>query len=145
MLHGLTVLCQDVLMLNELPSATPIQVVLAFCSAWSRLDLDAVAAMLAADIEYHNIPLDPLSGKPQVERYLRNAGPFDACRWDVVSIAAEGNKVLTERADHLVVRGKAITFPVMGIFEVEDGLIRRWRDYFDLASYRAQWPGADES
>jgi limonene-1,2-epoxide hydrolase len=32
----------------------------------------------------------------------------------------------------------------MGIFEIEDGLIRRWRDYFDLASYRSQWPPAGQ-
>jgi limonene-1,2-epoxide hydrolase len=55
--------------------------------------------------------------------------------------------VLTERIDHLVVRGTSITLPIMGVFDVQDGLIAEWRDYFDLASYRAQLPtrGADEA
>lgn len=113
-----------------------------FCAAWDRLDFDAIAASLANDIEYHNIPLEPLHGRAEVDRYLRAAGPFESCAWEIVSIAANGNRVLTERIDRFTVAGTPIALPVMGTFEIEDGLIRRWRDYFDLASYRAQWPGA---
>lgn len=118
----------------------PLEVVVQFCAAWNRLDFNAIAVRLADDIEYHNIPLKPLHGKVEVERYLRSAGPFEQCRWDIVSIAASGSKVLTERVDRFTVQGTSIALPVMGTFEVEDGLIRHWRDYFDLASYRAQWP-----
>lgn len=118
----------------------PAVVVQQFCVAWDRLDFDAIVASLADDIEYHNIPLEPLNGKEQVERYLRGAGPFEHCEWEIVSIAAKDNKVLTERIDRFTVHSTKIELPVMGIFEIEDGLIRRWRDYFDLASYRAQWP-----
>jgi limonene-1,2-epoxide hydrolase len=55
-------------------------------------------------------------------------------------IAGCGDQVLTERIDRMTVAGTAITLPVMGIFELRNGTIRAWRDYFDLASYRAQWP-----
>lgn len=123
-------------------AADSVRVVEQFCAAWDRLDFDAIAASLAEDVEYHNIPLEPLRGKADVERYLRKAGPFEQCQWEIVSIAASGNKVLTERVDRFVVRGASITLPVMGTFEIGDGLIRHWRDYFDLASYRAQWPDA---
>lgn len=126
----------------------PVRIVTQFCAAWDRLDFDAIVASLAGDIEYHNIPLQPLKGKEQVERYLRSVGPFEQCEWEIRSIAAMGNKVLTERVDRFTVQGTKIELPVMGIFEIENGLIRRWRDYFDLASYRAQWPakslGEDE-
>lgn len=124
----------------------PVTVVERFCAAWDRLDFDGIVALLADDIDYHNIPLEPLSGKDEVEAYLRAAGPFDSCRWEIVSIAAQGAKVLTERVDRFIVHGMRIDLPVMGTFEVHDGKIRRWRDYFDLASYRAQWPtrGSDE-
>jgi limonene-1,2-epoxide hydrolase len=122
-------------------SRSPIETVVAFCEAWSGLDMDGIIAMLSSDIEYHNIPLQPLAGKAEVERYLRSVGPLDSCEWELISIAADGDKVLTERVDRMVVAGASISLPVMGVFEVEGRKIRRWRDYFDLASYRAQWPG----
>ena len=120
--------------------SSPRDTVFAFVAAWNRLDLDAVVALLSPGIDYHNIPLAPLAGRDAVEAYLRSAGPFESCEWRILSIAVSGAKVLTERVDEMVVDGTRIVLPVMGVFEVEDGLIRRWRDYFDLASYRAQWP-----
>jgi limonene-1,2-epoxide hydrolase len=30
----------------------------------------------------------------------------------------------------------------MGAFELEDGKIRAWRDYFDLAQFTKQMPGS---
>lgn len=121
-------------------SGTPESVVAAFAQAWDRLDMDAVIALLSPDIVYHNMPLVPLRGRPAVEAYLRSVGPFDRCTWHLLALASSGRLVLTERRDELVVRGKLIVLPVMGIFEVDDGLISGWRDYFDLASYREQWP-----
>jgi limonene-1,2-epoxide hydrolase len=56
------------------------------------------------------------------------------------NIAASGNTVLTERVDRFTIEGRAITLPVMGTFEIENGLICAWRDYFDLAGYQAQRP-----
>lgn len=125
-------------------STSPMGIVTAFCAAWGRLDMDAVAALLHGAVDYHNIPMEPLSGKAAVEAYLRDAaGRFDACAWEVRAIAATGDRVLTERVDRMCVAGTWIALPIMGIFEIEDGLIRRWRDYFDLASYRSQWPPAE--
>ena len=124
-------------------STSPIGIVTAFCAAWGRLDMDAVAALLHGDIDYHNIPMEPLAGKAAVEAYLRGAAArFEACAWEIRAIAATGDRVLTERVDRMCVAGTWIALPIMGIFEIEDGLIRRWRDYFDLASYRSQWPQA---
>ena len=119
---------------------TPEGIVRAFADAWGRLDIDAIVAMLSPDVVYHNMPLEPLRGRARVEAYLRSVGPFDACSWHLLALATSGTSVLTERVDELVVRGKRIALPVMGIFEIENNLIRAWRDYFDLSSYRAQWP-----
>ena len=118
----------------------PLALVTAFCAAWDGPDLDRALAMLSDDIVYNNIPLAPLRGLDAVSAYLRAAGPFDQCRWDLLHIACAGDHVLTERIDRMVVSGAAITLPVMGAFRVRDGRICEWRDYFDLASYRAQWP-----
>jgi len=36
--------------------------------------------------------------------------------------------------------GSWIEIPVCGVWEVIDGKITLWRDYFDLATYRDQLP-----
>lgn len=117
-----------------------LALVTAFCAAWDGPDLDRVLAMMSEDIVYHNIPVEPLHGLAAVSAYLRAAGPFEQCRWDLLHVAAAGDHVLTERIDRMVVAGHAIVLPVMGTFRVRDERICEWRDYFDLASYRTQWP-----
>ena len=34
--------------------------------------------------------------------------------------------------------GKTIAIPVTGVFQVRDGKIAAWRDYFDLKQFQAQ-------
>lgn len=45
---------------------------------------------------------------------------------------AEGGSVLNERTDALSVGRVRMQFWVCGVFEVRDGRITLWRDYFDL-------------
>jgi len=40
--------------------------------------------------------------------------------------------VMNERTDHLNFNGKQVELPVMGIFELSNGKIKAWRDYFDM-------------
>ena len=59
--------------------------------------------------------------------------------WQVLNIAENGNAVLTERVDNFVMAdGKRVSLPVMGTMEIEDGKIKVWRDYFDMASFVSQ-------
>ena len=46
--------------------------------------------------------------------------------------------MLTERVDVFVLPNVTIELPVMGTFEVRDGKIAKWRDYFDLNQYMSQ-------
>lgn len=117
---------------------TPETVVRLFIEAWSGPDFDRICALLGEDVAYHNIPMEPLFGKATVEAYLRSAGPFEESEWELLHIATSDDRVLTERVDRMVLGGKPIALPLMGIFRVSAGLIREWRDYFDLAMYRAQ-------
>ena len=116
----------------------PVEVVEAFVAAWNRMDLEAILGFLHEDILYHNVPVEPLAGKAAVSAYLRSRWVFDSIDWEMTNIAANGNTVLTERVDRFTIAGRPVTLPVMGTFGIEDGLIRAWRDYFDLASYQAQ-------
>jgi len=54
---------------------------------------------------------------------------------DMLCIVADGDRVLTERVDRLLTAAgePVVTVRVMGIFEVADGKIAAWRDYFDPA------------
>ena len=56
-------------------------------------------------------------------------------RVDNLAVAEIGNKVLTERIDHVLDKdGNAImSIRVMGIFELDGSKITAWRDYFDTA------------
>jgi limonene-1,2-epoxide hydrolase len=40
--------------------------------------------------------------------------------------------VLTERTDTFTINGAKSPIPVMGAFDLRDGLIVAWRDYFDM-------------
>lgn len=47
---------------------------------------------------------------------------------------ADGNVVMNARVETWERRGVRVVLPVAGLFEVRDGLVVRWCDYFDLAT-----------
>jgi limonene-1,2-epoxide hydrolase len=55
---------------------------------------------------------------------------------EFLEIVESGNKVFTERLDHMIDREgrKIATIRVAGIFEIENDKIVRWRDYFNKAA-----------
>jgi limonene-1,2-epoxide hydrolase len=110
-------------------------VVEALLSALCSGDLDGALALLADDIEYQNVPLPRDLGKAQVERTLRQfqrlTPTFDVT---VHHIAERDGFVLTERTDYLRGPWLDLGFWVCGTFQVRDGKIVLWRDYFDLAT-----------
>lgn len=58
-------------------------------------------------------------------------------RVENLAVAETGNKVLTERIDHILdANGNTLVAPlVMGVFEVEGDKIIAWRDFFDTRTY----------
>jgi limonene-1,2-epoxide hydrolase len=56
----------------------------------------------------------------------------------VRNIVADGDVVLTERVDVFVLPNGKVELPVMGTFEVRDGKIAAWRDYFDMKQFMDQ-------
>jgi limonene-1,2-epoxide hydrolase len=117
---------------------THTDLVLAFIDAWNRMDWDAVIDAFADDVVYHNIPMEPVVGKAAAGAFIRGMAPL-AVDWQVLAIAENGNRVLTERVDNFdMPGGKRLSIPVMGTFEIERGKIKAWRDYFDLATFTRQ-------
>lgn len=115
--------------------------VMSFIRAWENKDTQAILDGLAPDAFYHNIPMEPLKGTEAIKQFV---APFlevaEKVVWEVHHIAenAEGT-VLTERTDNFhMADGKKISVRVMGTFELKDGKITAWRDYFDLAEFQSQ-------
>jgi limonene-1,2-epoxide hydrolase len=42
---------------------------------------------------------------------------------------------MTERVDVFMLPGRSFELPVMGTFEISDGKIKAWRDYFDINQF----------
>jgi limonene-1,2-epoxide hydrolase len=117
----------------------PGQVVRDFCATWSDVDLDAILTFFAEDAVYHNIPMDPLTGTEDIRTAIAGfTAGVESIEFRVDHLAAAGPVVLTERVDIFVMPSKRIEIPVMGSFEVHDGKITAWRDYFDLNMFMSQ-------
>jgi limonene-1,2-epoxide hydrolase len=58
---------------------------------------------------------------------------FEEIGFEIAHLATTGTTVLTERVDLLRTARVEALLPVMGAFEVRDGRIVAWRDYFDVA------------
>ncbi|PRX44666.1 limonene-1,2-epoxide hydrolase [Prauserella shujinwangii] len=118
--------------------ASPTETVRAFLSALERLDVDAALTYAAPDIVYQNVPLPPARGIRAFEKQLRAMAKYGSgFEAKLHHIAADGQVVLTERTDVLAAGRWNARFWVCGTFEVRDGRIVLWRDYFDWATVLA--------
>ena len=107
--------------------------VLAFCDAFSRRDIDELVGFFAEDGVYHNIPLAPAVGRAAIRATLEMFVPSSPeIRFEMRHIVSSGSVVFTERIDHMSFGGKSVSLPVAGVFEIDNGQITAWRDYFDM-------------
>ena len=112
----------------------------AFMKAWPAADPAPLGAFFAEDAVYHNIPLEPVTGRSAIvstfAQFMSMGGRVDV---DIVHMVAEGPIVMTERVDHVTKdNGTTVSLPMVGVIEVHDGLITAWRDFFDLGQFTSQ-------
>lgn len=119
--------------------ARGVDTIRAFVAAFNVKDIDAVMTFFTADAVYHNMPSAPVQGTEAVRKvitaFVSSASKVD---WEILRIAQSGNTVLTERIDRFAINGKDVALPVMGAFDLRDGKIAAWRDYFDMATWQKQ-------
>jgi limonene-1,2-epoxide hydrolase len=116
--------------------ADPNALVREFCDAWIRMDPDDLAEYFTDDGVYHNIPMAPMEGKENIRAGLAGMkAMISSIRFDIHHQVATGDIVMNERTDHLVMGDNQVALPVVGVFEIADGKIRAWRDYFDMAQF----------
>lgn len=107
-----------------------------FIRAWSRLDPDELAEYFTEDGVYHNIPTDPVAGRDNVRQFIAGfSASWTATDWEIVTLIADGDTVICERVDRIRTEKGSVELPCCGVFEMQDGRIRVWRDYFDLGTF----------
>ncbi len=126
--------------------STPIEIVTAFCATFPEDDgKAAIRRYFTPDTVWINEGISKTTGIEEAIAFLGrpNRSPsIAAVHFDILAIAADGNRVLTERLDRFVrADGSEIAaIRVMGIFEVEGDRIVAWRDYADVNAGRKITP-----
>ncbi|GAA1456019.1 limonene-1,2-epoxide hydrolase family protein [Williamsia maris] len=114
------------------PTAIPTaaDVAVDFLTAMAAGDSAAAIALLHPDLVYTNVGWPTLrhAGTVKVLRGLDGPVGFGV---RFLNVSADGDTVLTERIDELSLGRLHWQFWVCGRFEIRDGLVVGWRDYFD--------------
>jgi len=123
------------------PTVASDELVRAFLSAWERRDTDFILAHLADDAVYHAMPLHPIAGKAELASWVESFANVPPGRLEIHHQVAAGGVVMNERTDRITIGGTPVTLLTCAVFEVEDGRITAWREYFDLAGLRTAMRG----
>ena len=116
--------------------ADNIATVTAFLNSLRAPDLDAAAELLDENLVYQNVGFPTVYGRRRTIKLFR-AMDRPSLGFDVLihRSAADGASVLNERTDVLIFGPVRLQFWVCGVFEVHDGRITLWRDYFDTFDF----------
>lgn len=116
-----------------------IQLVEDFVAAFNAKDVDKIMSFWGPDPVYHNMPGPPVEGTEAVRKMIESfVTPATKMDWEILHIAESGDTVLAERVDRFVLGGKEVVLPCNGAFDIVDGKIAIWRDYFDMATWQRQ-------
>ena len=124
--------------------ATNNEIVAGFCRLWADRDIDRIMEYFTDDALYDNIPIDPPNrGKEQIRATIEGFIAMASEVEFIVHHQAEGTdgRVFNERTDRFLIGDSWVEIQVMGLFELVDGKISGWRDYFDMNQFTSQMPG----
>jgi limonene-1,2-epoxide hydrolase len=111
------------------------------------MDIDAMTALMADDFVWQlHVPLSPVvrgrdAARAELEKHnTLSTGMIEGS--EIRTIVSDGDTVVVERVDVNAMNGVAVTFYVTAIFELRDGAITGWREYWDT-THVAQQLGID--
>src|SRR6516165_11882028 len=125
------------------------QIVLVFLHAayGESMDVDAMTALMADDFVWQlHVPLSPVvvgrdAARAELEKHNSlSTGMIEGS--EIRTIVSDSDTVVVERVDVNAMNGVTVTFYVTANFEVRDGAITHWREYWDT-SHVAQQLGID--
>ena len=112
-----------------------------------RMDVDAMTALMAEDFVWQlHVPLSPVvvgreAARAELEKHSNlSTGMIEGS--EIRTVVSNADTVVVERVDVNAMNGTAVTFNVTALFEVRDGAITHWREYWDT-SHVAQQLGID--
>ncbi len=116
-----------------------IEAVRKLCERWAWLSAEEFAELIAQDCIYYDVPFPRAKAiGPQAAHAKLSPMQKDwEIRLDVVSIVGDENIVMAERLEHFKNKTNAVEpceLPVTGVFEMAEGKIKAWRDYWDKAA-----------
>ncbi|PKQ04976.1 MAG: hypothetical protein CVT72_10920 [Alphaproteobacteria bacterium HGW-Alphaproteobacteria-11] len=120
---------------------TPAETVKAFLDVMMTKDYDKGLALVTGDVEYDNVPIGKVAGPDGIRAVLEPFfAPTVTNEYKVLREVSDGATVVLERLDRHLLADGWVELPVTGIFEVRDGKIVLWRDYFDAPTLMSKWP-----
>jgi limonene-1,2-epoxide hydrolase len=123
-------------------SSSPLDVVRQFMKLMEPLNYDDALKLVSSNCEYTNPPpFGTVHGPAGIRAVLEPFfGPTLQNEFKELRSSASGSMVFLERLDRHLFGTKWVELPVTGVFEVHDGLITYWRDYFDAPTIMSQLP-----
>ncbi len=114
---------------SDVDNAHTVEVML---SSLQDQEFDSVAAALDDNLVYQNVGFPTIRGRARAMKLFRSMEGRMGFEVKIHRIAVNGASVLTERTDVLEFGRLRLQFWVCGVFEVANGRITLWRDYFDM-------------
>jgi limonene-1,2-epoxide hydrolase len=114
----------------------------AFLEAYWKQDIEAVIALAHPDFLWLNMamPKSKIEGSEGLRR-LMEAGhggfpePIEVGEHVTGEVLEDGGRIQAERVDRFKVRGCWIEIPCNALWEVRDGKVKLWKDYYDVGAY----------
>jgi limonene-1,2-epoxide hydrolase len=117
---------------SQIDNAHTVEV---FLAALQDQDIDAAGVVLDEHLVYQNVGFPTIRGRARAMKLFRGMEGRAGFEVKTHRIAVNGSTVLTERTDALVFGRVRLQFWVCGVFEVTNGRITLWRDYFDMFDF----------
>lgn len=117
---------------TDIDNAHVVEVLL---SSLQAADADGAGAVLDDNLVYQNVGFPTIHGRARAMKLFRAMEGRAGFEVKTHRIAVNGSSVLTERTDVLQFGPLRLQFWVCGVFEVHNGRITLWRDYFDMWNF----------
>jgi limonene-1,2-epoxide hydrolase len=119
------------------PDVLPV-VITDFLDAVNARNAGRVGACFTEDAAYHLLmPHPAVVGRGAIEAtFTKIFGKCTAVRWETTTTAVNGDLVFLERVDRFFYDGRQASIECLGVFELDNGLITKVRDYADLGTWQ---------